>query len=145
MAGLSTPGPYSVLVGIELDNQYHSINSLDQLKDLIRSRREGVGFVRLDLRETIKIEGPNGQSGAIFSDGAPVISGTTTTHMVPINDVITPGNIGLNAFTRRFQIGGRIGEDTNRRRDWRANLRPVTWIDACEYIAGGGDISAPAH
>ncbi len=129
---LAPPPPGSVLVGVNLNNTYYPIDNLDELRALLRLNPAAT-YVRLDVRRALA-----GQAGLLRSPltGAALHEGTTMTYNVPVTEVITPGNIGLSAFTRRFEFEG-TDPAAMRSRNWRENLRALPPVDECDGLISG--------
>ena len=99
---LSIPSPMSVVVGINLNGKQYPIESLYNLKRALRENPNPQAM-RLDVRSSIWETGEDGNSRPSFNSiGEPLLSPMTSTHVIPVTTVYTPGDFSLRRFIQQF-------------------------------------------
>lgn len=124
------PDNGSLLVSVNLNDVDYPIRNLSELRRVLYKNR-GVKFIRLDVREPVKIYDNDG--GHVVTDGAVAAlayRSTIASYVVPLTEVLGPMQFSVHRFMKQFSFAQGQPET----RDWRRGIHADRLPSFCDSM-----------
>lgn len=127
--GMDFPPPGSIIIGVQVDDQEFTVETLLDLKRILNAHRDAP-FVKLKVLPTKLLYTQKGIMPLIDQAfGTPVLETHPKDFLVPVSEIITPIQLSLNQFAKQFSF-----ESTEfKTRNWADFVKPFD-STLCELI-----------